>query len=316
MAREKRRRKSARNFEEEFNEAENDNLYEDDFEEEDDLSYMDDDEDFVEYKPRQKRQQPKEPPKEESKKGRRKSKGKGKDKGLTEKNTKTLIIGLLIGLAIIVVLVLMTLFGGKEPKEEDLPTIGGTPPEEEMVSGNDKKEDSSLPSLSESSSLDKKEETPTVQKPSSPTASMEDQPNTVNPGLPDPNKGKQNVNTGTLEDPQEFLMDINGNEIPQNYQVKKIVSETDFVSYVKKRGLTADGVELLWLDAEYKGLPYSVQVPFKIWKELDPQGITVVDMEVLYLDGDAKVISYMKVKENYKEIMEKGEQAVNKKTHN
>lgn len=137
-----------------------------------------------------------------------------------------------------------------------------------------------------------------------PGASMDDT-NAINPGLPNTENGQNKVNNGKLTPSGDFLKDVNGNQIPANYEVKQVKEETDFVNYEKRRGVTGDGVELLWLDAEYKGIPYTVQVPFKIWKELDPKGITVVSMEVLYLDQDRKVISFMSVKENYKELLEK-----------
>ena len=169
------------------------------------------------------------------------------------------------------------------------------------------------------SSLDRNEELPSVsgddgiQEPSKkvePSVTMED--GEINPGLSDFEHGNNDTSNKNLTDADEFVKDINGNEIPKGYKVTKIEHEVDFVNYIKKRGVTANGVELLWLDAEYKGNPYTVQVPFKIWKELDTTGITVVNMEVLVVDKDKRIISYMEVKDNYKEIMEQGEKALKK----
>lgn len=176
---------------------------------------------------------------------------------------------------------------------------------QEIASENTNKD--ALPKLSDSEDSPKPEETEDTGEPS---VTLED--GEIKPGLPDVEKGDHNTNTGEVTDSAEFLKDINGSQIPKHYEVKKINYETDFVSYTKKRGVTGDGVELLWLDAEYKGNPYVIQVPFKVWKELDETGITVVDMEVLTIDKNLKVISNMKVKDNYKEIMEKGEKAVKK----
>lgn len=310
MAGFKNNKRPSKNFENELDSA----MKDEDLQEEEEFDYYDeDDEDVImEYKPRQEK---KKEEKASSDKGNSKAKSKPKGKGSTSNNTKMLGIGLIAGLLIIVILVCVTLFGGKDGEEEK-PGVNGQSSQssEEMVSadGEDNESKPSVDGSSSSNPMISGNSNTTNNNTSNAGVSMEDSGDSINPGLPDPEKGKQNVNNGTIEDTNGFLIDINGNQIPENYTVKKIVNETDFVSYVKKRGLTADGIELLWLDAEYKGNPYTVQVPFKIWKELDSQGITVVDMEVLYLDNDAKVISYMKVKENYKEIMEKGEAALDK----
>lgn len=184
------------------------------------------------------------------------------------------------------------------------PLSAGTDNEREITSENTNKE--ALPKLSDVPTEPPKPD----DKPGEATVTLEE--GEIKPGLPDVEKGDHNTNTGSVEDPGDFLKDINGSQIPKHYEVKKINYETDFVSYTKKRGVTGDGVELLWLDAEYKGNPYVIQVPFKVWKELDETGITVVNMEVLTIDKNLKVISNMQVKDNYKEIMEKGEKAVRK----
>lgn len=308
MAGFKGKRKPSKNFESELDAVmEEEESFEDNY---DSYGYddYDDDDVVMEYRPKEEKKKTQET-------AEKKTKQTNKEKGLSSKNSKMIGIGLVVGLAVVLILVGVTVFGG-EKEEEEKPGINGqtSKKQEEMVSG----EDSELPSADGSTSSN-----PMLSGSSSNTnnssgtetssgVTMEDSSNTINPGLPDPEKGKQNVNNGTIEDASGFLVDINGNKIPENYTTEKIVTETDFISYVKKRGITADGIELLWLDAEYKGQPYTVQVPFKIWKELDSQGITVVEMEVLYLQDDAKVISYMKVKENYKEIMEKGEAALKK----
>ena len=133
---------------------------------------------------------------------------------------------------------------------------------------------------------------------------------TINPGIPDMNNGDNNKMSKSTTDAEEFTKDINGHEIPKRYEVDKIYHTVDFVNYTKKRGVTSNGVELLWLDAEYKGNPYTIQVPFQIWKELDTSGITVVNMEVLVVDKDKEIISYMEVKNNFKEVMAEGEKGL------
>ena len=57
-------------------------------------------------------------------------------------------------------------------------------------------------------------------------------------------------------------------------------------------------LELYYLDAEYKGKKYVIQVPFKYYKELDDSGIIPVKMEVLRIQSETdgtylSVVSYM-----------------------
>lgn len=224
--------------------------------------------------------------------------GNGNNK--SNKNSKGGIIFIIGGL-IIIILAGFFLFKGNDKEGTDDAT--GNTNEQQLADG-DEYESMGEANKDVNASKPETEKPETPAPPEIPEVSMEDT-DAINPGLPNTNSGNNKVNGGELSDPKDFHVDINGNPIPDNYEVKQIKYETDFVNYEKRRGVTGDGMELLWLDAEYKGIPYSVQVPFKIWKELDPKGITVVSMEVLYLDGDAKVISHMAVKENYKELLEK-----------
>ena len=132
-----------------------------------------------------------------------------------------------------------------------------------------------------------------------------DEPKDVTPGVPDLQYGDNMKQNSDTSNPKDFLKDINGNKIPKNYEVNRIEHATDFIDYTKKRGITGDGTELLWLDAKYKGRPYVVQVPFSIYKELDSSGITVVDVEILHLKGGAKVVTYMRVRDDYKQLLNK-----------
>lgn len=124
-------------------------------------------------------------------------------------------------------------------------------------------------------------------------------------GLPDLNTGGTSTNTKVLDKTAEFLKDLNHKDIKPEYVVKTITKITDFINYEKKRASTADGLELYWLDAVYKDRPYKVQVPFQIFKELEPKGITVVDLEILNLSDNSQVVSYMSVRSDYKRLLER-----------
>lgn len=129
--------------------------------------------------------------------------------------------------------------------------------------------------------------------------------NSITPGMT--NTGEDtNMNQTSAPEKDNMVKDLNGISLIQNYTVGKITTVVDFVNYKKHRAITADGMELLWLEVDYKGKPYKVTVPFKIYKELDPEGITVVDIEVLNLGNGNQVISYMSVRSDYKTKLENG----------
>lgn len=133
----------------------------------------------------------------------------------------------------------------------------------------------------------------------------EDGSEIIRPGIKDIANG---TNTQQNSDAEKDVMvkDLQGISVIPNYTVSKIETVVDMVNYKKHRAITDDGMELLWLDANYKGKSYRITVPFKIFKELDPEGITVVNMEVLHLENGNQIISYMNVREDYKSKLEKG----------
>lgn len=106
------------------------------------------------------------------------------------------------------------------------------------------------------------------------------------------------VSDSNLSNPDTYVEDLYGLTTVVNYTVLGIRDSYDFVSYEKKRGTWGGGLELYWLEAEYKGSKYSIQVPFKYYKELDASGIVPVRMEVLEVKGSTStetltVVSYM-----------------------
>lgn len=106
------------------------------------------------------------------------------------------------------------------------------------------------------------------------------------------------TNSDVLTNPDEYTQDIYGLTTRVDYTVNRISNVADFVSYTKHRGTWGGGLELYWLEADYHGSKYVVQVPFEYYKELDDTGIVPVKMEVLTIAGTMAdetltVISYM-----------------------
>lgn len=126
----------------------------------------------------------------------------------------------------------------------------------------------------------------------------------VEPGIPNFYGVGEEENDDYLYDPSLITKDLNGNQVPTNYTVIDSEEITDYINYKKYRSATGNGLEFYWLEAEYKGQPYKVQVPYSIYSKLDYSGITVVDMEVLTLEDGSKMITYMSVREDAKSLLE------------
>lgn len=127
---------------------------------------------------------------------------------------------------------------------------------------------------------------------------------TVEPGIPSFYGVGEEENDDYLYDPSLITKDLNGNQVPTNYVVVDSEEVTDYINYKKYRAATGNGLEFYWLEAEYKGQPYKVQVPYAVYSKLDYSGITVVDMEVLTLEDGSKMITYMSVREDAKSLLE------------
>lgn len=133
--------------------------------------------------------------------------------------------------------------------------------------------------------------------------SSANQTDTVAPGVgtQDFTRDTTMVSDSPLTNPDQYLEDLYGLTTSVDYNVREIKYATDFVSYTKYRGTWGGGLELYWLNVDYKGRPYVIQVPFKYYKELTDTGIVPVKMEVLKIRGsadeDLTVISYMSLDE-------------------
>lgn len=132
-------------------------------------------------------------------------------------------------------------------------------------------------------------------------------PSDVKAGAPNLQVDNQKVNDTPVTDESKITSDLNGNELNTNYKIKSINTVRDFINFKKYRAQTADGMEFYWLEVTYKEKPYKVQVPYKIFKELDDSGITVADIEVTKVDKgggqSGEVVTYMNIVENSKKLI-------------
>lgn len=127
----------------------------------------------------------------------------------------------------------------------------------------------------------------------------------VSTGIPNLYGTGKTENNSPVTSSDKILKDLNGNTVAVNYNVMSSETVTDFVSYTKHRAITGDGIEFYWLEAVYKKQPCKVQVPYSIYSKLDDEGITVVDAEVLTLDNGSEIVTYMSVRKDAKDLLDK-----------
>lgn len=127
----------------------------------------------------------------------------------------------------------------------------------------------------------------------------------VSAGIPSLYGNGSGTNNSALTSSNEILKDLNGNTVDPNYKVVANNTVTDFINYKKYRATTGNGLEFYWLEAKYKGGDYKVQVPYSIYSKLDSEGITVVDAEVLTLDNGSEIVTYMSVRKDAKDLLDK-----------
>lgn len=198
-----------------------------------------------------------------------------------KKEGKTPNLKFIGGAAVVVVLVVFgfLIFGGKGPTADPPPSNPTTQQPEDNTSTGDVS-------------------TPSTESPTPPEV-----PDDINVGTQNFLDNTTMDSNSPLTDPDNYIKDLYGLSTQVNYTVSKISTATDFVSYTKYRGTWGGGLELYYLDAEYKGNHYVIQVPFQYYKELDDVGIVPVKMEVLRVlnevDGNyLTIISYMCLDEN------------------
>lgn len=99
----------------------------------------------------------------------------------------------------------------------------------------------------------------------------------------------------TVYSATDYIADLNGNNVSAVYNVSEKNYVTDYVSYTSKRAIIDNGMEMYWLEADYDGKAYRIQIPYQYYVNLGDKGICKVNMEVLTLEGGGTIISYMQV---------------------
>lgn len=116
----------------------------------------------------------------------------------------------------------------------------------------------------------------------------------------------QHKNTSSVESSDNLTTDLNGKAVPSDYQIKTIKTVTEVVGYTKHRVVLGNGLEFYYLDVDYKGQPYKVQIPFAMFKELSSDtGYVVVDAEDTTTTTNQELITYMAVRKDQKSYLDK-----------
>lgn len=103
-----------------------------------------------------------------------------------------------------------------------------------------------------------------------------------------------------------FIKDLDGQDIPELFEVKTITYISDFVTYTKHRAVTGEGVELYWLDGKYKGQPCRVTMPYKYFKEIPEEGAVICTIEIVQTKDGNKLATWFQFDpKSYEKLMKK-----------
>lgn len=133
-----------------------------------------------------------------------------------------------------------------------------------------------------------------------------DEESNVKAGIDNLQNNTNNKSTSDLTDKDEVFSDLNGVPINSTYEIKSIKTVTEVVGYKKYRAQLGNGLEFYWLEVDYKGQPYKVQIPLSSFKELSSEsGYVVVDAEVTTTSDNHELITYMSVRKDQKQYLDK-----------
>ena len=102
-----------------------------------------------------------------------------------------------------------------------------------------------------------------------------------------------------------IVQSLQGVDEKANYTVRSSRTVRDFISYKKHRGVVSSGIEFYWLEGTYKGQTCLIPTSYQIFNQLDEEGQTVVDVEVLTLEDNQEIVTYMSVVQNAKSLINK-----------
>lgn len=88
------------------------------------------------------------------------------------------------------------------------------------------------------------------------------------------------------------------------FKANEILQQKVFLSYTKYYTTSQSGVYSFWLEADYHGKNYQVGVPFDIYRQLEPNGIVLAEMETVMTPKGEKIITGFRINEDFHEPLE------------
>jgi hypothetical protein len=89
-----------------------------------------------------------------------------------------------------------------------------------------------------------------------------------------------------------FVKDLSGADVKEIFVDRTVTLIRDFVSYVKHRAVTDEGIELYWLEGDYKGKKCKMDIKYNHFKTLADTGVVMCDIEVVETTEGNKIITW------------------------
>ena len=89
-----------------------------------------------------------------------------------------------------------------------------------------------------------------------------------------------------------FVKDLDGADISELWEAKTITYIQDYVSYTKHRAITDSGVEIYWLEGDYKGLTCRMNIKYRHFRTLADSGVVVCNIEIVETVNGNKLITW------------------------
>jgi len=92
-----------------------------------------------------------------------------------------------------------------------------------------------------------------------------------------------------------FRQDFSQVDQPEMFvQPIRIDNARDSMSYTRHRAVTAPGVEVYWLEGEFRGRRIVTTIPYALYQLLPPSGVVAIDVEVVTDAEGSITITYVR----------------------
>lgn len=74
----------------------------------------------------------------------------------------------------------------------------------------------------------------------------------------------------------------------------RINTARDSMTYTRHRAVTASGIEVYWLEGEFRGRRVVTTIPYALYQLLPPSGVVAIDVEVVIDANDSVTVTYVR----------------------